>query len=737
MKLNVKMSIIMIGIVATIVTGIALILIREASNISLDASRRGLVYLAVQQTEYWHGRMDGHMRMLRTLSNIMEDYDHIAAEDRRDLFDSMLRGVISANPSILDMYTVWRPNAVDGMDAEFIGRTGSTPTGQYAIAFTRETGEITARTSIDVEGTIAFLDGLTGTRLVNRVERVEPPIRRIVEGRSVYVVRLMVPVVSQHTNEVIAGVGLFILTDTVQPALVQSMSEHEEISAMAIYFNNGFVLAHFVPDRVNGFITEVDTFYGDILEDVANTVKAGGDFQGSAFSVALNTDLELAIASLNIGRSEVTWSIMVGATHEQVLAEVRHITRFTTILAIISIAVGAVVIFFFLTKSIRPIVNVAETLKDISEGEGDLTRRIHANSKDEIGDLAKYFNLTLEKIRTLVLNIKKETLKLSDLGGMLTSSMTETAAAVNEINSNVQSIKGRAITQSESVSQTNTTMGQITVNIDKLNGHVERQNASVSSSSSAIEEMLANIQSVTQTLVRNGQNVQELTEASDSGRNGLQEVASDIKEIARESEGLLEINSVMENIASQTNLLSMNAAIEAAHTGEAGRGFAVVAAEIRKLAENSSEQSKTISIVLKKIKSSIDKITRSTDNVLTRFEAINSSVKTVVDQETNIRHAMEEQGEGSKQVLESISLLNDITQNVKQGSKEMLEGSTEVIREGHNLEMATQEISGGMNEMASGANEINSAVNHINDLCRQNKESIDHLMREVSRFKIE
>jgi methyl-accepting chemotaxis protein len=249
--------------------------------------------------------------------------------------------------------------------------------------------------------------------------------------------------------------------------------------------------------------------------------------------------------------------------------------------------------------------------------------------------------------------------------------------------------------------------------------------------------MLANIQSVTQTLVKNTDNVKNLAAASEVGRTGLQEVASDIQEIARQSEGLLEINAVMENIASQTNLLSMNAAIEAAHAGEAGKGFAVVADEIRKLAESSGEQSKTISTVLKKIKTSIDKITKSTDEVLNKFEAIDSGVKTVSDQEENIRNAMEEQSTGSQQILEAIGQLNDITQMVKAGSMEMLEGSREVIQEGKNLEMMTQEITNGMNEMATGADQINVAVNRVNTISGENKENIDVLVQEVSKFKVE
>jgi len=218
--------------------------------------------------------------------------------------------------------------------------------------------------------------------------------------------------------------------------------------------------------------------------------------------------------------------------------------------------------------------------------------------------------------------------------------------------------------------------------MEQLNGHVGEQSVAVSESSAAIEEMIANTRSVTNTLSQNTGNVRELQEASKAGHSSLSGVAADIQEIARESESLLEINSVMQNIASQTNLLSMNAAIEAAHAGELGNGFAVVANEIRKLAESSAAQSKTISSVLKKIKGSIDKITKSTEIVLNKFDAIENGVETVSEQENSILGAMQEQGYGSQQILQAISQLNEITHRVKEDAREMVESSNAAIRQG-------------------------------------------------------
>jgi len=139
---------------------------------------------------------------------------------------------------------------------------------------------------------------------------------------------------------------------------------------------------------------------------------------------------------------------------------------------------------------------------------------------------------------------------------------------------------------------------------------------------------------------------------------------------------------------------------------------------------------------LKKIKESIDKITKSTETVLTRFESIDSGVKTVAEQEEEILNAMEEQGEGSKQALGNSSL-TEITRLVKSGSEEMLNGSQEVIKESKNLERVTQEITGGVNEMATGADQVNVAVNNVNEMTQKNREAIDSLLKEVSRFKVE
>jgi len=419
--------------------------------------------------------------------------------------------------------------------------------------------------------------------------------------------------------------------------------------------------------------------------------------------------------------------------HDSLVSEI----KLQSIIGGISIIFGIALAVFFMRMIFTPINNINVILKEISLGEGDLTKRINIHRNDEIQELATYFNMTLDKIRNLIVAIKGETANLHNVGGNLASNMQETAGAIHYIADHIEAIKQKITSQSASVSQTGATMNNVTANIDKLDKNVEAQTESVSKSSSAIEEMLASIESVTLTLGRNAKSVQELIKVSDHGRTSLQKVTQDIQDIANESEGLMQINSVMENISSQTNLLSMNAAIEAAHAGEAGKGFAVVAGEIRKLAESAAQQSKTISDVLKKIKNSIDTITGSTNTALDNFKVVDEQVRAVSQQETNIYTAMEEQGRGSKQIHEAISKLKDLTQMVKRGSTEMLEGSKEVIMESRNLEKVTVEISTGMNEIVNGAEKINSSVSQVEAISKTNKDSIDTLFSEVSKFKVD
>ncbi|WP_038172972.1 methyl-accepting chemotaxis protein, partial [Treponema pedis] len=198
----------------------------------------------------------------------------------------------------------------------------------------------------------------------------------------------------------------------------------------------------------------------------------------------------------------------------------------------------------------------------------------------------------------------------------------------------------------------------------------------------------------------------------------------------------LEASSVIQHIASQTNLLAMNAAIEAAHAGEAGKGFAVVADEIRKLAEESSMQGKTITSTLKTLSGEIEILSGSAKTAEEKFNAIFGLSDEVKSMSSRLMEAMKEQENGSKEVLTAIEDINAITAQVNAGSAEMLIGGENVAKEMQKLDGLTRSITDSMNEMAAGAIQINNAVQEVNEITQKNKISIENLVKEVNRFKV-
>jgi methyl-accepting chemotaxis protein len=392
----------------------------QSSKISQSLSLRSIDYLTYYQVEYWQGRIDRYVLMARTVANIMEDYEDMDQAIRRDRFDSILLGTISSEPNLNQLYTVWKPNAVDGMDAQYIGREGSTSTGQYAIDFVRETGGIKATTSDDIAGSMAYFNGLN-----SKIDRVETPFAARIMGRDTHLVRIMVPIINRRTNETVGGVGLLYDTSAVQPVVDQVINRYEEIYGMAIYANDGRILGHLVKDRIGKRLTEVEgVLYGSELSSVEQSIRRGEDFFTTQYSTVLNTNLVMVMHPFRIGNSDVTWTVMIGTAESYVMKDINDMIKTIIIMISIILVVVLMVVFIAMHRVTKPIVEVAATLMDIAQGEGDLTRVINVSTKDEIGDLGKYFNETIDKIKNLVITIKQKTVSLADTGNELASNMT-------------------------------------------------------------------------------------------------------------------------------------------------------------------------------------------------------------------------------------------------------------------------------------------------------------------------
>ena len=430
------------------------------------------------------------------------------------------------------------------------------------------------------------------------------------------------------------------------------------------------------------------------------------------------------------------WSVIIRAPVNEFMGTINSLRLSMYVIGAIILLTALIIVFFVARTMVKPVQTVVSALQNIAQGEGDLTVRLPVHGNDEVTDLSEYFNETIAKIGASIRQVGVNSNTMEEIGNELASNMTETASAVNEISANIDGVKQQAMTQAASVTETAATIEEIVRTIKQLNNSIETQAASVAQSSSSVEEMVANIASIGQTLGKTDEVIKSLTTATGDGKATLVTSNTVTQKIAEESGSLMEASSVIQHIASQTNLLAMNAAIEAAHAGEAGKGFAVVADEIRKLAEESSTQGKTITATLKTLSGEIETLSASSKTVEEKFNAIFNLAEQVKEMSARLTEAMREQENGSREVLTAIKSINSVTIEVQAGSEEMLKGGEGVAEEMQKLDSLTRVITESMNEMASGAVQINNAVQEVSEITQKNKRSIESLAAEVSKFKV-
>ena len=290
--------------------------------------------------------------------------------------------------------------------------------------------------------------------------------------------------------------------------------------------------------------------------------------------------------------------------------------------------------------------------------------------------------------------------------------------------------------QAAGVTETAATSEQIQGKLNLLVEGITTQSENITQSSALITNTAENMLRVNKILSQNDGLIKDVYDQMRNGKDGVSTANNFVKQVAERSEALLEASQIIQNIASQTNLLAMNAAIEAAHAGESGKGFAVVADEIRKLAEESNMQGKQIGAVIKESTEIIAQVSKAGMQAEKTFIDVYELISSISEKEDSIVGLMREQEENGAQVLSAIETINKVTKDVSTASIEMLEGGKQIAEEMQKFAEITRETTDSMTEIASGAEQITDAVEEVVSITEQNKTSIEHLAQEMGKFRI-
>lgn len=666
-----------------------------------------------------------------TLSTLFSNYESISAEKRRDVFTKTMKDVFMQTEGCFSIWTIWEPNALDNMDSKYAGVYPYDDSGRYTACWTYDEGLPSYFLLEDYADADWYLEPLkSDTVFVDEPELDEDELEN---GNKVYIYTIAVPIINTM-GEHVGVLGLDINLESIQ---LIGVAHNTESNIMKLLTEDGNMLVSPIKEDIgkpDSFYQSQTKFFNDLGTAARRTWVTPKLI--TTYSDELKAESEGVVYPLIIDGSSSVMYVINMTTKEAAYALGTSITRILAISFILLIVILLVGVSIILTPIVKPLSKAADLMKNISEGDGDLTVALKVTSKDEAGKIATYFNKTIEKIRHNFIAIRDNTNQIVDAENDMSANMVETAAAINQISANVSSVKNQTNTQIQIAGETIETITGMVQLQHELDGHIKNQTEGIHTSIESVEKMVAQIRAVSNLVQENIDVIEGLEEQTRKLSDITAKNRETSNEIYSKSDVLLQASEVIENIANQTNLLAMNAAIEAAHAGDTGKGFAVVADEIRKLAEESSLQSKKITEVLQWLRNEISLIAETSDisdkEVSTSFDL---TVK-ARDKEITVLRTMEEQNAANENVLRSIRQIEHEAQIVAESSHNMISSGESVLKTTGRLNEVTELINGSMNEMAEGTSEINTAIQGINQEIIQITQNLGALAENICGYKL-
>lgn len=529
-----------LGAVLSVFSIIILYIGVKTNSIEKENALREASLLSQANGNKVNGILEDGMAVTRSLAQTLSAFKEIPSENRRATVNSMLVNILENNKKILSVWSVWEPNAMDGMDNRFVNLLGGNETGRFGSTFVKVRDGI--RLDSSPESEIENSKYYSYPKKSLHEELISPYLYKYEDSGPEYsIVTLSVPII--YGNKFMGVVATDFDLSDIQEFIAQSRIKS------IVYADDGIIAAHYDKEKIGKNLAEADQdIAGKYTDSLSVAVKSGKSISFTTYSEALKAKILVNTTPIPIGQTGKAWTYITIIPLREALAEARSL-RFSILgLGLLAILSVGVIVYFIIKSITRPITKTVAFARNVAEG--NLTETIDVKSNDEIGELCAAMNNMASHLSSIVKNV-------IDGAGSI-------AVASQQMNDSLQQLSHSATVQA----------------------------ASVEEISAAMEEMISTIQ-------QNAENAKKAGEISMNALKGISSTGEASEKSLQSVRSISEKIGIVNEIAFQTNILALNAAVEAARAGDHGRGFAVVASEVRKLAEKSriaAEEIVTISI---------------------------------------------------------------------------------------------------------------------------------------------